>query len=121
VSVPVALGVGLVGGLGAVARFLLDGAVAARIGREFPYGTLIVNVSGAFALGLVVGLAVGQNVYRLAGTGLLGAFTTFSTWVFESHRLGEEGELGLGLLNFAVSLVMGIAAAWAGRHVGSWL
>lgn len=120
-SVVVLLGVGLIGGLGAIARFRVDGTVAARIGRDFPYGTLIVNLVGAFALGMLVGLAVDQNVYRLVGTGLLGAFTTFSTWAFESHRLGEEGELGLGLLNFAVSLAFGIAAAWAGHHVGSWL
>jgi CrcB protein len=68
-----------------------------------------------------VGAAVGGNAYRLEGTGLIGAFTTFSTWVFESHRLGEAGELRLGAVNFAISLVLGVTAAWAGRHVGAWL
>jgi len=120
-SAIVVLGIGLVGGVGAIARFFLDGAVAARLGREFPYGTMAVNLSGAFALGVLVGAALDQDAYRLAGTGLLGAFTTFSTWTLESHRLGEDGELDLGAANFAVSLVLGVAAAWAGRHLGATL
>jgi CrcB protein len=120
-SLIVVLGVGLVGGVGAIARFLLDGAVSGRVGREFPYGTLVVNLIGAFGLGVLVGAALGQNAYRLIGTGLIGAFTTFSTWALESHRLGEDGELRLGVLNFAVSLLLGTLAAWAGRGVGGWL
>jgi CrcB protein len=118
VSPLVLAGVGLVGGLGAVLRFLLDGAVSARLGRDFPYGTLAVNLSGTFVLGVLVGLALSGDGYRILGTGLLGAFTTFSTWAFESHRLGEDGELRLGLANIAVSLVLGVGAAWAGRHLG---
>ena len=114
-----AIGVGLAGGLGAVARFALDGVISRRAGREFPYGTLLVNVIGAFALGVVVGAAIGANAYRLLATGLIGGFTTFSTWLFESHRLGEEGELALGGLNFAVSLVLGVVAAWLGRKLGA--
>jgi CrcB protein len=120
-SVIVVVGVGVVGGAGAIARFLLDGAVAGRLGREFPYGTLVVNIVGAFALGVLVGAALDRDAYRLAGTGLIGAFTTFSTWALESHRLGEDGQLGLGAVNFAVSLVLGVAIAWAGRHVGAAL
>ena len=120
-SLAVAVGVGFVGGIGAIARFGLDGAVGARLRQGFPYGTLVVNVLGAFVLGVLVGAAVGGDAYRLAGTGLLGAFTTFSTWALESHRLGEDGELRVGALNFAVSLVLGIVAAWAGRKVGGWL
>jgi len=121
VSVPLLLAVGGVGGVGAILRFLLDSAVSARVGREFPYGTLIVNLTGAFILGLLVGVALGQDAYRIAGTGLTGAFTTFSTWTLESHRLGEDGQLRLGIVNFAVSLILGIAAAWAGRHLGASL
>jgi CrcB protein len=115
------LGVGLVGGSGAIARFLLDGAVASRIGREFPYGTLCVNVLGAFILGALAGAGVARDAYRLAGTGLIGAFTTFSTWTLESHRLGEDGEMRLGIMNFAVSLILGIGAAWAGQRIGAAL
>jgi CrcB protein len=121
VSAAVLLGVGLLGGVGAVARFLLDGAVAARAGRAFPWGTLVVNLTGAFALGVLVGAAVDEDPYRLAGTGLLGGFTTFSTWALESHRLGEDGELPLGAMNFAVSLVAGVTAAWLGRELGGGL
>ncbi len=115
------VGVGLIGGLGALSRFAIDGAIAGEVGRGFPYGTLVVNVVGAFVLGILVGAAVGRDAYELAGTGLIGGFTTFSTWMFESHRLGEDGELGLGVVNIAISLVLGIVAAWAGREVGIWL
>jgi fluoride exporter len=121
VSFAVVMGVGLLGGLGAVARFLLDGAVAQRLGRDFPYGTLVVNVIGTFGLGLVVGATSSHATLALAGTGLLGAFTTFSTWALESHRLGEDGRLRLGALNFAVSLLLGVAAVWAGHHLGAEL
>lgn len=120
-SLIVALGVGVLGGVGAISRFLLDGAVAGRVGRGFPYGTLAVNVLGSLVLGVFVGAALEGDAYRLWGTGLIGAFTTFSTWALESHRLGEDGELGIGVLNFAVSLVLGITAAWAGRHLGALL
>jgi CrcB protein len=120
-SFAVVLGIGVVGGVGAIARFLLDGAVAGRLGREFPFGTLVVNLLGAFALGVLVGATLDDDAYRLAGTGLLGAFTTFSTWALESHRLGEDGELHLGLANLAVSLVLGVALAWTGRHLGASL
>ena len=120
-SAAVLVGVGVVGGVGAIGRFLLDGAVAERAGRDFPYGTLVVNIVGAFALGVLVGAALDQDAYRVAGTGLIGAFTTFSTWALESHRLGEDGQLRLGIVNFTVSLVLGVLAAWAGRHLGGWL
>jgi fluoride exporter len=118
VSAAVLLGVGLAGGVGALARFLVDGAVAQRAGTGFPFGTLAVNLSGAFALGMVVGAALDSDAYRLVGTGVIGAYTTFSTWAFESQRLGEDGQLRLGGLNFVVSLVLGVLVAWAGRDVG---
>jgi CrcB protein len=114
-------GIGLAGGLGAVARFVLDGAVAGRAATEFPLGTFVVNLSGAFALGVLAGTALDADAYRVVGTGFIGAYTTFSTWAFESQRLGEDGELRLGALNFALSLVLGVLAVWAGRHVGAAL
>ena len=120
-SALVVIGVGLVGGLGAVARFALDGAVDSWLGREFPFGTLAVNLSGSFVLGILLGAALSGDSYRVAGTGFIGAFTTFSTWAFESHRLGEDGEVRLGAANFAVSLALGILAAWAGRRLGAAL
>jgi len=121
VSLVTAVGIGLVGGVGAIARFVLDGVVAGRLGRAFPYGTLAVNLGGALALGVLVGAAVDEDANRLVGTGLIGAFTTFSTWALESHRLGEDGQLRLGIANFAISLVAGVTVAWAGRHLGAWL
>ena len=115
------VGVGLLGGIGSIVRFLLDSAVGRRLGRSFPFGTLAVNISGAFVLGVLVGAALSTDSFRLAGTGFIGAFTTFSTWTLESHRLGEDGQLRLGMLNFAVSLVLGVGAAAIGRHLGASL
>ena len=120
-SVAVVLGIGLLGGLGAIGRFLIEGAVAGRAGRSFPWGTLVVNLSGALLLGLLAGATVGADAFRLVATGLLGTFTTFSTWALESHRLGEDGQLRLGVVNFLVSLALGIAAAWIGREIGAAL
>jgi CrcB protein len=121
VSLAVTLVIGMLGGVGALGRFLLDGAVSRRARGSFPWGTLVVNLSGAFLLGVLVGAAVGGDAYRFAGTGLLGSFTTFSTWVFESHRLGEDGQLRLGLANLLVSLVLGVLLAWLGRELGAVL
>jgi CrcB protein len=121
VSLPVALAVGLVGGLGAVARFTLDGYVSGRAGRGFPYGTLAVNLTGALILGVLAGATVDGDAYRVAGTGLLGSFTTFSTWMLETHRLGEDDQRRWGLANLLGSLALGIAMAWIGRELGAAL
>ncbi len=120
-SAPVVLGIGLLGGAGALLRFLLDGAVAERLGSSFPFGTLAVNLSGALLLGVLVGAAVGSDALRLLGTGLLGAYTTFSTWALESHRLAEGGDSRLAGANFVVSLALGLVAAWLGRKLGAVL
>ena len=117
----VVVGVGLLGGVGAIARFLLDGAVASRLAGAFPFGTLAVNLSGALVLGVLHGAGVGGDAQRLVGTGLLGAYTTFSTWTLESHRLGEDGRLRLGLANLVVSLVLGLACVWLGDRLGARL
>jgi CrcB protein len=117
VSAPVLLAVGLAGGLGAIARFTLDGAVARRLGRRLPFGTLAVNLSGAFALGLLTA-ALSGDALRIAGTGFLGAYTTFSTWMFETHRLAEDGRRRAAALNLAASLALGLLAAWLGRRLG---
>jgi CrcB protein len=107
------VGVALLGGVGACARFLLDGTVAARGG--FPLGTLAVNVSGSFLLGLLAGSGVSGDAYLLAGTATLGAYTTFSTWMFESRRAVEDGRSRVAWANVAVSIVLGLGAAALGR------
>lgn len=111
-------GVVLVGGCGAVLRLVVDGAVGARLGREFPYGTLVVNVSGALILGLLTGLALGDDEALLAGTAAVGSYTTFSTWMFETQRLDEERQHRAAGGNVAVSLMLGVAAAALGRWIG---
>ena len=114
-------GIGLLGGSGAVLRFVLDGAVSSRLSGAFAFGTFAVNMGGAFALGLLVGLGVGGDGLRLAGAGLLGGFTTFSTWMLESERLAEEGERPAALLNLALSLELGAGLAWIGMTIGETL
>ena len=111
------IGIGLLGGLGACARVLLGGAVDRRADSPFPWGTLAVNLSGAFALGLIVGAGVGGDAYVLAATGFLGAFTTFSTWVVDARLLGARG----GAINLATALALGLLAVWLGRELGALL
>lgn len=120
-SIGLLAGIGLLGGLGAVLRFLLDGTVSLRVAGAFPWGTLAVNLIGALALGLVVGAGFGGDSLKLVSLGLLGGFTTFSTWAFESHRLAEDGMVRLGAVNFAVSLVLGVGTVWAGQQIGELL
>jgi fluoride exporter len=109
--------VALLGGAGALLRFAVDGFVAERVGTstEFPWGTFAVNISGAFVLGLLAGAALHGDALLLAGTATLGSYTTFSTWMLEAHRLGEDGQLWPAALNVALSLVAGVAAAALGR------
>lgn len=113
------LGAFLAGGVGAVLRFVVDRAVASRRGRDFPYGTLVVNLGGSAVLGFLTGLALGDNAALVAGTGAVGAYTTFSTWIFETERLSEERELGSAGMNIIVSIVLGVAAAACGKAIGA--
>lgn len=113
------VGVAVLGGVGALLRFAVDGFVAERVGAsEFPWGTFAVNMSGTFALGLLAGAALHGDALLLAGTATIGSYTTFSTWMLEAHRLGEDGSLPVAMLNIAVSLVVGVAAVALGRLVG---
>jgi CrcB protein len=121
VSVWVWIGVALLGGGGALARFTLDAAIGGRAGGSFPVGTLAINLSGALALGFVTGLAVSGNALLLIGTATLGSYTTFSTWMLESHRLTEDRELPLALLNVVLSILAGVGAAALGRLLGAHL
>ena len=109
------VGVALAGGAGALARFALDALVSERLGSGFPWGTLAVNVSGAFLLGLVAGATLHGDALAVAGTGALGSYTTFSTWMLETQRLGEDGQPWLLALNLAVSVAAGLGAVALGR------
>ncbi len=115
------IGVAVAGGAGACARFLLDGWVAARFGRGLPLGTFAVNISGAFLLGLLDGLALNGDAMAVAGTATIGAYTTFSTWMFETQRLAEDGEFTAAALNVGASLVVGFAAVVLGHLLGTRL
>lgn len=115
------VGVLLAGGFGAVLRFLVDGAVARRAARSFPLGTLTVNITGAALLGLVGGLALSRHAALLADTAFIGSYTTFSTWMLETQRLGEERQIRGAVTNLVVSIVLGIAAALFGQWVASQL
>lgn len=106
------------GGLAAIARFIADGAVQSRRLGEFPWGTLVVNLGGTFVLGMLVGLAASHRTMELIGTSTIGSYTTFSTWMLETHRPAEEGELRLAWLNIVVGLACGLAAIVLGRAVG---
>ena len=106
----------LIGGAGSLLRFLVDGTVEG--GRDFPLGTLAVNVSGAVILGLLAGLALGHDEALLAGTAAVGSYTTFSTWMLETQRLTEERQYGKAVVNVAASLVAGVAAAALGQLLG---
>jgi CrcB protein len=114
-------GVMLIGGIGSVLRFLVDRTVARRVGRPFPFGTLTVNISGAALLGFLGGLALSKEVALLAGTAFVGAYTTFSTWMLETQRLGEERQTWAAAANIVVSVALGIAAAFLGQWVAEQL
>ena len=120
-SVAVWAGVMLIGGAGSVLRFYVDAIVSSASGRDFPYGTLVVNLSGAVLLGLITGLALGGTAALLAGTAAVGSYTTFSTWILETQRLTEERQHRKAVLNIVVSLVLGVAAAELGRLIGAHL
>ncbi|HZR15412.1 MAG TPA: fluoride efflux transporter CrcB [Acidimicrobiia bacterium] len=117
-NVAVAAGLVVAGAAGALARYLLDGFVQDRTAGAFPWGTFVINVSGAFALGLLTGAALYHGFPStpriVLGTGFCGAYTTFSTFTFESVRLLEEDARTEALLNVAGNLVVAVAAAAAG-------
>ncbi len=113
------LGVALLGGVGASARFLLDSLVSARARGDFPLGTLVVNASGSLLLGLLAGLTVTGDALVLAGTATLGSYTTFSTWMFETQRLAEDARPRLAVVNVLLSLFVGVGAAALGRSIGA--
>jgi fluoride exporter len=113
--------VAVLGALGSLLRYLVWRLFDDRLPTAFPVGTLAVNLSGALALGILVGAGVGGDALVLAGTALLGAYTTFSTWMLETDRLVEDGLSGLATAYLAVSVAGGLAVTGAGWALGSLL
>ncbi len=118
-----ALWVGVAGFFGAVSRYWVDGVVSRATGGSFPWGTWVVNVSGCFIVGLLTTVLTERFLphpaVRMAITvGFVGAYTTFSTFAYESVRLGQNGALGLAAVNVVSSIVVGFAATWAGIVLG---
>jgi len=120
-SVAVWIGVAVLGGCGALARFGLTLLVADRFHPHLPLGTLAVNLSGAFLLGLLVGASPGGDLRLLLGAGALGSYTTFSTLMLETQRLEEAGKRQAAVINLLLSLTLGLGAAALGRWIGSKL
>jgi len=113
-----ALAVGVAAALGAALRYLVDQVVQHQHDQAFPWGTAVINVSGSLLLGLTLGLAAHHGLppvpATLIGVGLLGGYTTWSTYLWESLALAEGGALGQAALNIVGSLAAGLAAAAAG-------
>ena len=119
------VGLVLAGAVGALLRYEVELHVRRRVGPAFPWGTLVINVSGGFVLGLLTGLAghtgVTTGVLTVVGTGLLGAYTTFSTFTFDTVTLAERGRVGPAVANLGLSVVAGLAAAALGLLLGTAL
>lgn len=114
-------GVAVFGGFGAVARLLAEHGIRRQLAMAFPIGTVTVNVTGAFLLGVVSGAGLGHHSAALIGTGFLGAYTTFSGWMFETRSLGEQRHWRTATANIGLSVALGLAAALAGHWLGGFL
>ena len=106
------------GAVGAPLRYLVDGAIGDRVEGAFPWGTFVVNVTGSLALGFLTGLALYHAFPKtpkvILGAGFCGAYTTFSTFTYETVRLAEEGAAVEAFRNAAATLLAGAAAAAVG-------
>jgi fluoride exporter len=118
--------VGLGGFLGANARYLLGGWISERWGVVFPYGTFVINVTGSFILGFFMAYAserswVAPGARLLFAVGFVGAYTTFSTFEYESMRLLQEREIFLAMMNIFGSVLTGMVAVFGGFLLGEWI
>ena len=120
-SVPAWIAVGLLGGVAAAARFAIDAEIVGRAQSEFPLGIFAVNVGGALALGVVAGAALHGAALTIVAGGGIGSFTTFSTWILDSHRLAATRRADLAWLNIGLSVAFGFAAVALGHWLGSLL
>jgi CrcB protein len=113
----------LAGGVGAAARFVLDGAIRTRLKTGFPWATTVINVSGSLVLGVLTGLTavhlLPEQLGVILGAGFLGGYTTFSTASYETVQLIRQGRYGASLLSGLLMLVLSVAAASLGLWIGS--
>lgn len=109
--------IALAGGLGAATRLVLHGLIRTHTAARFPWGTVLINSSGAFALGLVMAAATSDHWQAIAGVGFLGGYTTFSTASVETARLAHDGRYRAALANTLGALTVAVAAA----SLGYWL
>ncbi|WP_027181124.1 fluoride efflux transporter FluC [Oleidesulfovibrio alaskensis] len=115
--------IAIAGGLGSLSRYSLAGAVQRLFGASFPAGTFVVNITGCFLFGLVWGflegrLTLGPAARMIALTGFMGAFTTFSTFIFESVALLNSSQWLFAALNITGQIVLGILLLAAGLYLG---
>ena len=111
------------GGIGSVLRYMMSGWVYAVWGSNFPYGTLAVNVSGSFVIGFFLTLAedrflITSDMRIFVAIGIVGGFSTFSTFSYETFKLLKNGSFLIGGLNIAVSLTFALFALWIGSIMG---
>jgi fluoride exporter len=118
--------VGFGGFLGALARFWLGSYVSNRMGTRFPYGTFIINMTGSFLIGLIITLLAEKTHWNanwryLIPIGFIGAYTTFSTFEYETFRSVQDGQILMAFLNIILSVVLGFLAVWCGVILGRTL
>ncbi len=115
--------VGIGGFLGAIARFWVGGYVYERMGTKFPYGTFVINVSGSFVIGLVMSILTERthlhpNWRYLIPIGFIGAYTTFSTFEYETLAAARDGAWAVALANVVLSVAFGFVGVWLGMVAG---
>ena len=115
--------VGIGGFVGAVARFWLGGYIGGKMGTRFPYGTLVINISGSFLVGLILTLLENKAHWSpawryLIPIGFIGAYTTFSAFEYETLGTIQDGQFLIAWLNVTLSVLLGFVAVWGGTVAG---
>lgn len=115
--------IALGGSVGAIARYAVGSYIGNRMGTRFPYGTFVINISGSFVIGLAMTILserthISRSWLYLVPIGFVGAYTTFSTFEFETLRLMQDGQSFAALLNVALSVVVGFVMVWIGMVAG---